>query len=290
MLMGSFILYAAVPTWMIFVDEHAISCHLRFWFISVGFTLLFGTLTAKTHRIKTLFFLKKMRPKKFSDTKLIKSLVVLVSIDVLLCILWSAIVQPQPIKIVRNGLGQENGAIWENQNYLDCNWSKYEGSAHTAFLVLEGAYKVAMVSYGLFLSVSLWQYGSSMWVESKQIIFSMYNLIIFALIGLALQLSLGTSDDSATRHVLFATRSACILLSGVITIGAILIPRLLDPDGKGHEGKDTTGTKRTIDTTAIQLSDLEFKYDLLNKKYHEIKKKYKTVCPEEKLSEDDAEE
>jgi hypothetical protein len=64
MLVGSFLLYATVPSWMIHVDETGVSCHLRFWFLCLGFTLLFGTLVAKTHRIQSLFFLKKMRPKK----------------------------------------------------------------------------------------------------------------------------------------------------------------------------------------------------------------------------------
>jgi len=228
-----------------------------------------------------------MRLKKFTDTKLLRIVIVLVGIDIILCSLWSGITRPQRIKIVRPGLGVENGAIWENQNYLECDYNKLPG-ALTTFLTLEGAYKVAMISYGLFLSVSLWRYGSSMWVESKQIIFSMYNLIIFALIGLALQLSLGNSGDRPTLEVLFVTRSVCILISGAITIGAILVPRLLDPEGKSHEGKDTTGTKRTIDTTAIQLSDLEFKFDVLQKKYNELKNRHIEMCPDDKslLSED----
>jgi len=215
-----------------------------------------------------------MRPKKFTDTKLLRYVAAMVAIDVFLCILWSAITQPERVKIVRDGLGTENGHIWENNNFVDCKWDKTPG-AMTAFLALEGSYKTIMVGYGLYLSLSLWKYGSSMWVESKQIIFSMYNLIVFALIGLALQLSLGYTKDRPTLEVLFVTRSVCILVSGVITIGAILVPRLYDPDGKSHEGKDTTGTKRTIDTAAIQLSDLEFKYEMMEKKYRELKKKYR---------------
>jgi len=209
----------------------------------------------------------------------------MLAVDVFLCILWSAITRPTRYKIIRQGLGTENGLIWENNNFVDCQWNTVPG-AMTAFLALEGSYKTIMVIYGLYLSISLWKYGSSMWVESKQIIFSMYNLIVFALIGLALQLSLGYTQDLATLQVLFVTRSVCILISGVITIGAILVPRLYDPDGKSHEGKDTTGTKRTIDTAAVQLSDLEFKYEMLEKKYREMKKKYRDVCPDEKLSED----
>jgi len=285
MLVGSFLLYSTVPSWMIHVDEGGVSCHLRFWFLCLGFTLLFGTLVAKTHRIQSLFFLKKMRPKKFTDTKLLRYVGAMVAFDVFLCILWSAITRPERYKVVREGLGVENGHLWENNNFVDCDWNKTPG-AMTAFLALEGSYKTVMVAYGLYLSVSLWKYGSSMWVESKQIIFSMYNLIVFALIGLALQLSLGYTKDRQTLEVLFVTRSVCILISGVITIGAILVPRFFDPDGKAHQGKDTTGTKRTIDTAAVQLNDLEFKYEMLEKKYNDLKKKYREACPDEKLSED----
>jgi len=67
MLIGSLMIYSTVPSWMIWTD--VASCHLRLWFLNLGFTLLFGTLTAKTHRIKTLFLLKKMRPKKIFRQK-----------------------------------------------------------------------------------------------------------------------------------------------------------------------------------------------------------------------------
>jgi len=225
-----------------------------------------------------------MRPKKFSDKKLLIIVGVLVSIDVVLCILWSAITQPTRVKIVASGIGILDGRLWETLNYYDCYWGS--NSAMNTFYGLEGSYKAAMVIYGLYLSVLLWRYGSSMWVESKQIIFAMYNMVIFALIGLALQLSLGTSENQATRAVLFVTRSIAMLLSGVITIGAILVPRILDPDGKGHEGKDATGSKRTIDTAAVQLSDMEWKYEILVKKYDELKTKFRDLNPEEPVSED----
>jgi len=195
--------------------------------------------------------------------------------------LWSAITRPYAYKVVVVlGSGTNDGTLWENLNYLDCF---YGIPAMTVFLALAGIEKLVMVGYGLYLSLLLWKYGSSMWVESKQIIFAMYNLIIFTLIGLALQLSLTTEDES-TRKVLFVTRSMCIFLSGTITIATILVPRLMDPEGKAHEGKDTTGTKKV--DTAVQLNDLEWKFEVLEKKYKELKKRHRETNPDDPLSED----
>eukprot|EP01123_Difflugia_compressa_P000448 TRINITY_DN10527_c0_g1_i1.p1 TRINITY_DN10527_c0_g1~~TRINITY_DN10527_c0_g1_i1.p1 ORF type:complete len:633 (+),score=80.52 TRINITY_DN10527_c0_g1_i1:283-1899(+) len=281
MLIGSVLMYSTVPVWMLYAD--AGSCHLRVWFLSFGFTLLFGTLTAKTHRIKELFLLKKMRPKKFSDKKLFIVVGGLISIDLILCILWSAITQPTVNKIIRDGVGETNGRLWESLNYLECVWGS-DPKILQIFYGLEGAYKVIMIIYGLYLSLLLWKYGSSMWVESKQIIFAMYNLIIFALIGLALQLGLGENPEFNTRNVLFVTRSLCLFLSGSITIGAMLIPRMLDPEGKEHEGKDATGTKRTMDTAVLQLNDLEWKYEQLEKKYKDLKAKVRELDVQVQLS------
>jgi len=206
----------------------------------------------------------------------------LVAVDFFLLILWSAITRPYVAKVVVVlGSGTNDGTLWESLNYLDCF---YGTIPMTVFLSLAGVYKLLMVGYGLYLSLLLWKYGSSMWVESKQIIFAMYNLIIFTLIGLALQLSL-TAQDVSTRKVLFVTRTMCIFLSGTITIATILLPRLMDPEGKAHEGKDTTGTKKTVDT-AVQLNDLEWKHEVLEKKYKELKKRHKETNPDDPLSED----
>jgi len=227
-----------------------------------------------------------MRPTKFTDKRLLVIVAVLVSIDIVICSFWSGILQPSVIKVVPViGPGTLDGQLWQNLNYLDCYWGETQTNMNV-FFGLEGAYKLAMILYGLYLSVLLWKYGSSMWVESKQIIFSMYNMVIFALIGLALQLTLGQNTDEATRAVLFVTRSMCIFVSGIVTIGTILLPRLIDPHAKAHEGKDTTGTKRTIDTTAVQLNDLEWKFEILERKYKDLKQKYKELHPEETLSED----
>jgi len=227
-----------------------------------------------------------MRPTKYTDKRLALILIVLVSIDVVLCSFWSGLLQPSVQKIVPvTGPGTLDGQLWQNINFLDCYWGPTP-TGMNIFFGLEGAYKLAMVFYGLYLSLLLWKYGSSMWVESKQIIFCMYNMIIFALIGLALQLTLNQSTDLPTRSVLFVTRSMCIFLSGVITIGTILLPRLMDPQAKAHEGKDTTGAKKTIDTTAVQLNDLEWKFEILEKKYKDLKQKFRERYPDEPLSED----
>jgi len=115
-------------------------------------------------------------------------------------------------------------------------------------------------------------------------------------IGLALQLSLSSDFSLSTRNVLFATRSLCILLSGVITIGAILCTRLLDPDGEGHQGKSATGESRTGAMEAsLALSDLEWKFENLEQrckkfesmeeKYKMLKIKYKEAVPTADMSE-----
>jgi len=181
-----------------------------------------------------------------------------------------------------------DGTLWEDLNFNECVWTGVSAEAMKGFYVVEGIYKVALILAGIYLSVSLWQYGNSMWSESKQMLFAIYNIITFALIGLALQLSLGSEVTSSTRSVLFVTRSVCILLSGVVTVGAILFPRLNDPKGEGR--KDNTFNSSASNRTAAEtlaLSDLEFRYDALEKKYQLLKQRFRENCPDAELSGDE---
>jgi len=285
MLFGSILTFATVPTWMLYTDSA--SCHLRLWFLCLGFTLLFGTLVAKTYRVRELFLVHKMRPKKFSDSKLLIIVGSLVAVDLLILILWSSVTQPYVAKTVVSGTGRLDGKLWEDLNFNECVWTSVSMDAMTGFYIIEGIYKVTLILAGIYLSVSLWQYGNSMWSESKQMLFAIYNIITFALIGLALQLSLGIEVSSSTRSVLFVTRSVCILLSGVVTVGAILFPRLNDPKGEGRKDNfASSATNRTAAET-LALSDLEFRYDALEKKYQVLKQRFREACPDAELSGDD---
>jgi len=219
---------------------------------------------------------------------------------VVILIFWSAITRPTIQKIVVPGTGTGDGRLWENLNYNDCNWGNTD-VALQVFYGIEGVYKILMIGYGIFLSLALWKYGSSMWAESKQMLFAIYNMITFALIGLALQLSLVSDFSQSTRTVLFVTRSMCIFLSGIITVSAMLLPRLLDPDGEGHEGKSATGTStRTAAEASLALNDLEWRFENLEQKYKNLeednvsvqekykalKQQYKEAVPDATVSEE----
>jgi len=267
MILGSVILYLAVPFWM--MHDEVVFCHLRVWFICIGFTLLFGTLTLKTFRIKTIFLktLNLKKVKAYSDQQMLLPILALVILDCFLCLIWSAVTSPSVVLVV---IDQYRPAI----NFLECVWPENFIALLTIMLV----YKALMVAFGIYLSVLLWKYGfgNSMFVESRQIIFSMYNLIIFIVIGIALQASLQGADS---RETLFVTRSICVFLSGVITIIAILLPRLQDPDGIEHAGKDLAGkTNSTIDSK--KDSNTTGNYEALSKKYEQLKEQYKTRHPD----------
>eukprot|EP01125_Pyxidicula_operculata_P000425 TRINITY_DN10459_c0_g1_i1.p1 TRINITY_DN10459_c0_g1~~TRINITY_DN10459_c0_g1_i1.p1 ORF type:complete len:827 (-),score=177.16 TRINITY_DN10459_c0_g1_i1:146-2626(-) len=263
MLGGSLVLYSTVPFWMLHTNEG--SCHMRVWLLNLGFTLLFGTLVAKTHRIKAVFYEGKqqMKVSKFSNSKLMVICAVLVLIDMVILAVWSGVTQPNVQIAV---IDPYRDAL----NFYQCIWPWY----NWIFIGIEFLYKGLMIIYGLFLSVILWRYGNSMWVESKQIIFAMYNLIVFGLIGVALQSSLSESDPN-TREVLFVTRSIVMFICGSVTVGVILLPRIMDPEGQEHKGKDVRGQRTAVAQT--QMFEMEDKYDDLLKQYKILQEKYKSM-------------
>uniref|UniRef100_A0A6B2L9N9 G-protein coupled receptors family 3 profile domain-containing protein n=1 Tax=Arcella intermedia TaxID=1963864 RepID=A0A6B2L9N9_9EUKA len=261
MILGSVLVYLSVPFWML--HQNIWFCHLRYWFICIGFTLLFGTLTLKTFRIKSIFVssltLKSVRA--LTDLEMLIPIGLLVLIDFILCITWSLVLPPQlqleVIDIYRPAF-----------NYYQCTWSDKVNIP----LILMLIYKLLMVIFGIYLSILLWKYGfgDSMFVESRQIIFSMYNLIICGVVGAALQITLKGYDS---RETLFVARSICILLSGLVTIISILFPRFDDPYGIKHEGKDISGKPISEPKAVSRTTD----YDQLLKKYEELRKSYEKL-------------
>uniref|UniRef100_A0A6B2LAW0 G-protein coupled receptors family 3 profile domain-containing protein n=1 Tax=Arcella intermedia TaxID=1963864 RepID=A0A6B2LAW0_9EUKA len=274
MVIGTFFVYLTVPFWML--HQERVFCHLRYWFLSIGFTLLFGSLTLKTFRIKSIFVssMALKSAKAYTDNQMLSLLGVLLFIDILICLIWSA-ASPASVVVI------EIDTFRQAHNYYQCS---YPPTA-IVMLIIMLLYKTFMICFGLYLSVLLWMYGfgNSMFVESRQTIFSMYNVIICVVVGVALEVTLTTSDS---RETLFVARSICIFLTGFMTIMAILAPRLTDPEGLEHQGNDLTGqsngSKSQQSLSTIQSAD----YEQVTRKYAALVKRYKLKHPDSDVEDD----
>ncbi|XP_006812319.1 gamma-aminobutyric acid type B receptor subunit 2-like [Saccoglossus kowalevskii] len=66
-------------------------CQLRVWLICLGFTIGFGAMFSKTWRIHKIFTNKKVKSIKIQDAHLLGIVLVLISVDVIILVLWTSV-------------------------------------------------------------------------------------------------------------------------------------------------------------------------------------------------------
>eukprot|EP01129_Flabellula_baltica_P015301 TRINITY_DN766_c0_g1_i1.p1 TRINITY_DN766_c0_g1~~TRINITY_DN766_c0_g1_i1.p1 ORF type:complete len:323 (-),score=32.21 TRINITY_DN766_c0_g1_i1:21-989(-) len=243
MLVGSLIMYGGALSWTMWMNQFL--CIAKNWFLGLGFVLLFGTLVAKTHRIKKIFLFKTLTVKIISDGQLYMIVGVFVLIEIAINACWTIFTLPNSIEIIVD----ENRPVY---NYYTCTTSDLD----SIFLIVSLVYKGLLVLYSLYLSTLLWKHKKSALIESREIIFCIYNLTIFGAIFAAVQASL---ESTTSRSLLFLLRSSCILFSTFVTVATLTMPKLIKPErgsnynyntrknetSTGTESKTKTGLSRT---------------------------------------------
>lgn len=270
-LAGSIIIYCTVYAWQIHTSKAA--CILRFWFLGLGFVLMFGALFSKTYRVARIFRQSKLVVLKITNKDVGILLAILVVIELAILIVWTAVANPDATTIV---LDADRPAL----NQMACTWT----TGDMALLIVGCIYKGAMIIAGITMSVMIWKIPLKTFNEAKQIGFSMYNMFFFLVIAFGLQAS-----GIIAQEAMFVIRSLCILLSTVITVATIFIPKIIAMQNPVHESSfstnrtmtnsvlgSKTGSKMTMSSTntSTNSDDTESRYADLNKKFQTMEKQF----------------
>lgn len=208
-LFGSLLLYSGVIMWSLYVPTPV--CNAVAWCLSVGFVVMFGSLFGRTFRILQIIKKSKYAPVKFTNTRLLAFVSLLVAIDVIILIIWTAVVPIQGVLI-------QPDRYRPLQDILQCT---LRGSDFI-FIGILAAYKLLIMCAGLFFSVKIWNFSYSEFNESKPIIAGMYNLIIFLVLAIV---AVGAFDNVVQRIASYVLRSVAIMLATFITVLVIMIPK-----------------------------------------------------------------
>ena len=94
MILFTVLIYTIMETFEISYGAQSAFCNIAVWFIDLGFTLMLGTVCVKTWRLYHIFFLSSNRATKpgrvTTDSFLALIILLLISLDVLVCLIWSA--------------------------------------------------------------------------------------------------------------------------------------------------------------------------------------------------------
>lgn len=237
MLFGSCLLYSTMIVWTEVMTDAL--CVIKNWLLSLGFVVLYGTLVARVHRVSSAFSLKDFSSNAgvVDEKALFKIIVVVCGIDMLILAIWSA-VNPHQMQII------VTDPLRASKSYTAC----IATTPDYIFVAILGVYKLAIVIYGLYLSVILWQHRHSIFIESRRVIFCFYNLAVFAALFSVLQVLL------TTNWLSFVLRSACIFISAFATLAILIIPRMMSPDKQKH---DVSGTSSSTMSAKFQQEEYE---------------------------------
>ena len=125
-------------------------CNIRLWLLTIGFTLAFGALFAKTWRIYVIFRNPWMKKRPYKDHVLLGMMAVFLFFDLVILILWAII---DPLKLVKVA-DVDRGAFVEREYYYCV--SQYTPGSSVSFLAWIGVIvvpKAILLAFGIFLVI-----------------------------------------------------------------------------------------------------------------------------------------
>ena len=125
-------------------------CNIRVWLLTIGFTLAFGALFAKTWRIYVIFRNPWVKKRPYKDYILFCMVAVFLSFDLVILVLWAAV---DHLTLVREEI--QDTEAFKIRRYAFCT-SQFMPHSNVSFLVwimLIAIPKAILLMFGIFLVV-----------------------------------------------------------------------------------------------------------------------------------------
>ena len=198
-------------------------CNIRPWLLSLGYTLAFGALFAKTWRIYKIFKnpWKKNRPLK--DHILIAIVGVLVGIDVFILILWLVI---DPLDIYDfivdmnvDSFTRELHRVCSDKNVLSITSADF-----TIWIIILMIMKGSLLLFGLFLVSQTAKIKAEFFQDSKYTGIAVYGVGICCAIGVPAALFL---MYNLVEDVGYLVATATITFCSYLILFMVFIPKII---------------------------------------------------------------
>lgn len=208
MLIGSIILYISIILFSPTLNNTGM-CISSTWLLSIGFTLLFGSLLVKTWRIHVIFSNKSLAVFKVSNMHVLIFLSLLLGIDIVLLIIWTSISKTKSIEIIED--------IYRiSKNYNSCS----SNTSGVVLLWIIIGYKCLMIIYAGYLALRVRTIPLKLYDESKIIAFCIYNVGLVSIVIIILQATSPTG-----RYAIYGINAFLIMVSIASTINSMMISK-----------------------------------------------------------------
>lgn len=271
---------------LISTEQYGKVCIARAWIMSIGFTLAFGAMFAKTWRVHAIF--KSITPKKkvIRDEHLFLMVGAFVLLDIILLSLWTG------IEPMYTGYQQFDDKMrLENDKEIIPILEHCESDNLSYWLGAVYAFKGLLLVFGVFLAWETRAVTIPALNDSRYIGMSVYNVVILSILGVAI-----TSVIRSHLDATFAITAVFIIFCTTLTLCFVFVPKvtkLWSPDG-GNEASTTRRSNAnpdslsTMDKNAVNMTmeNSQLKKLLAEREQHlmELKRLLEALPPD--LSED----
>ncbi|KAK3107075.1 hypothetical protein FSP39_006399 [Pinctada imbricata] len=130
--------------------EATVTCQIRLWLVTLGFTLVFGPMFAKAWRVYLIFRNAGIKRVVIRDTKLFMMSSIFMLVDIVILVLWQSIdiMKSQKVKYLLLLDKEENGSsVMDHINIQECS-----SSGTSVWLSILFLWKTGLLGFGLYLA------------------------------------------------------------------------------------------------------------------------------------------
>ncbi|CAM9149949.1 unnamed protein product [Phaeothamnion confervicola] len=208
-------------------------CLSQVWVWGIAFDVAFSALFSKVWRVwRIMESAKQMKRIKLTVQQTMSVISFIVGVDVVILVVWSAVAPPRPTPYYET---TSDGVEIEQQK---CS------SSASLFEIVFLLYKLVLIIWGCYLSWVTRKCSSEL-SESKQIMYSMYNFAVLALmVAIVLAANVDIQYVAIVKMLVF-------VLGGNFAVVAVLGPRLL----MAFRGRDISAQDVTLTSAPPMTSN-----------------------------------
>jgi cytochrome c biogenesis factor len=200
-----------VFVWQLYATDAA--CAALPWLLCLGYCMFMGALLVKTFRIWRVFQnSKRLRSYQMRYAHVLLALVLLLLVPIVLLIVWSAVDPMRATLVIED-------PIRPSTDYVECELDS--GSVGFGIAIALLVYAALLTAAAMLLSIKVWKIDRTIFNESVWILFSVYIIVIAAVVLIALQAS-----NAVDRDALFVIRSLVLLATVFTIVCMICAPKL----------------------------------------------------------------
>eukprot|EP01102_Stenamoeba_stenopodia_P007697 TRINITY_DN2170_c0_g7_i1.p1 TRINITY_DN2170_c0_g7~~TRINITY_DN2170_c0_g7_i1.p1 ORF type:complete len:1056 (+),score=240.70 TRINITY_DN2170_c0_g7_i1:52-3219(+) len=183
-------------------------CVLRGWLLVLGTSLIFGSLFVREWRLLRIFRNAKVGRKIFTNKDLAIGLALIVAINLVVLIVWTAVAPPYRTEKIKTGS--------EDEITYECDVS----FPSSVFVIILIVLQALLLAFNCIVSFLLRNVPSS-FNESKHIAFTVYNSAI--MIAVAITLIVVFNDDKTAVLIILALT---VLFGCFVTLVVLFAPKI----------------------------------------------------------------